>query len=136
MFERKIAAFLFAALALAVAASPVNAQDNSSAFGQALEKLLRGSEQSNGSSGASEIRVPESQAEIQLSFAPLVRKVSQSVVNVYAARRAVPTSPFAGDPFFERFFGGRGLNRPRNQNSLGSGVIVSADGLVVTNHHV
>jgi len=81
-------------------------------------------------------RVPESQAEIQLSFAPLVKRVAPSVVNVYAARRPVQTSPFAGDPFFERFFGGRGFGRPRNQNSLGSGVIVAENGVVITNHHV
>src|SRR3546814_12618958 len=44
------------------------------------------------------------------------------------------------DPFFEQFFGDRfGLDLPRRkrqQNSLGSGVIVSPDGLVVTSHHV
>ena len=82
-------------------------------------------------------KVPESRAEIQLSFAPLVEKVSPSVVNVYAARKPAQVSPFAGDPFFERFFGGRGFGqRQRNQNSLGSGVIVTADGIVITNHHV
>jgi len=85
---------------------------------------------------AQNTRVPDSQEEIQLSFAPLVKRVAPSVVNVYAARRPVQTSPFAGDPFFERFFGGRGFGRPRNQNSLGSGVIVAENGVVITNHHV
>ena len=78
--------------------------------------------------------VPESREQIQLSYAPLVSEVSESVVNVYAARRTVQPSPFAGDPFFERFFGRRG--QERTQNSLGSGVIVSRDGMVVTNNHV
>ncbi len=81
-------------------------------------------------------QVPTNRTEIQLSFAPLVKQVSPSVVNVYAARRAVQTSPFAGDPFFERFFGGRGFGRPRDQNSLGSGVIVDSSGVIITNHHV
>jgi len=89
------------------------------------------------SAHAQTTQVPESQSQIQLSFAPLVKQVAPSVVNVYAERRArQQRSPFAGDPFFERFFGGRGLGQPRNQNSLGSGVIVDAAGIIVTNHHV
>jgi len=88
-------------------------------------------------SNAQTTQVPVNQTQIQLSFAPLVKQVAPSVVNVYAERRArQQPSPFAGDPFFERFFGGRGLGRPRNQNSLGSGVIVDAAGIIVTNHHV
>jgi Do/DeqQ family serine protease len=79
--------------------------------------------------------VPSSQVEIQLSFAPLVKQVAPSVVNVYAARKPRQRSPFAGDPFFERFFGGRGRSQ-RDQNSLGSGVIVDASGIIITNHHV
>lgn len=78
--------------------------------------------------------VPTTKTEIQLSFAPLVKQVAPSVVNVYAARKPQQRSPFAGDPFFERFFGGR--NRQRDQNSLGSGVIVDAAGVIITNHHV
>lgn len=80
-------------------------------------------------------QVPTSQVEIQLSFAPLVKQVAPSVVNVYAARKARQTSPFAGDPFFERFFGG-GRRSQRDQNSLGSGVIVDPSGIIITNNHV
>ena len=82
-------------------------------------------------------RVPASQAEITLSFAPVVKQAGPAVVNIYASR-VVETrlSPFAGDPFFDRLFRDFGAPRPEVQNSLGSGVIVSADGLVVSNHHV
>ena len=85
--------------------------------------------------------VPQSQAEIELSFAPLVKKAAPAVVNIYTRKvvQARAASPFAADPFFRHFFGDDfGLGRPteRIQNSLGSGVIVAPDGLVVTNHHV
>jgi len=87
--------------------------------------------------------VPQSREEIQISFAPLVRKVAPAVVNIYAtkiARQRRAPSLF-DDPFFRRFFGeGFGFNfdapRERVQNSLGSGVVVRADGVIVTNNHV
>src|SRR5690606_962588 len=79
-------------------------------------------------------RVPFSQQEMQLSFAPLVARTAPAVVNVYASATVASRSPFFGDPFFDRFFGG--TLPPRIQSSLGSGVIVDPSGLIVTNHHV
>jgi len=84
-----------------------------------------------------ETRVPQSQGEITLSFAPLVREAAPAVVNIYAKRvTEARRTPFMNDPFFERFFEGFGGMGPRVQNSLGSGVILSADGIVVSNYHV
>ncbi|WP_375703439.1 DegQ family serine endoprotease [Bartonella sp. AD13SXNS] len=81
--------------------------------------------------------IPQTQKEITLSFAPLVKKTVPSVVNIYAARQIRARSPFEGDPFFEQFFGRFQNNFPvRKQSSLGSGVIVDARGLIVTNYHV
>lgn len=80
--------------------------------------------------------VPESQMQMQLSFAPLVKQTAGAVVNVYAEKTVQRQSPFAGDPFFEQFFGQQMPNRTEKQSSLGSGVIVEANGTVVTNNHV
>ncbi|WP_375696717.1 DegQ family serine endoprotease [Bartonella sp. AC70YNML] len=81
--------------------------------------------------------IPQTQTEITLSFAPLVKKTVPSVVNIYAARQIRARSPFEGDPFFEQFFGRFQNKFPvRKQSSLGSGVIVDARGLIVTNYHV
>lgn len=86
---------------------------------------------------AAEIKVPQSQAEISLSFAPLVKEASPAVVNIFANRIVEQRiSPFMGNPMFEDFFRDFGQERPRLQNSLGSGVILSADGIVVSNYHV
>ncbi len=77
---------------------------------------------------------PQSQAQVQLSFAPVVREAAPAVVNVYSRRVISQRTPFAGDPFFERFFGPQ--VREREVQSLGSGVIVDPSGVIVTNTHV
>lgn len=87
------------------------------------------------------VQVPASQAQIQMSFAPVVKKTAPAVVNIYT-RKVVQQrvfSPFLNDPFFQHFFGGgipQGMSRQRLENSLGSGVIVRHDGLIVTSNHV
>jgi len=85
-----------------------------------------------------ENRLPRSREEIHLSYAPLVRKSAPAVVNIYTKRVVQQRrSPFADDPFFRRFFGDAfGVPQKRVQNSLGSGVIVRPEGIIVTNHHV
>ncbi len=90
-----------------------------------------------GVSAAQQRVVPRSPQQIQLSFAPVVSQVAPAVVNVYASRVVrQQIGPFAGNPFFERFFGGAGPTRDRVEQSLGSGVIVGGEGIVVTNYHV
>ena len=82
--------------------------------------------------------VPESQVAVKQSFAPVVKKAAPAVVNVYVQHRVEQTaSPFLDDPFFRQFFGDSfGIPRERVENSLGSGVLASPNGVVVTNNHV
>ena len=82
--------------------------------------------------------VPESRASVLQSFSPLVKRSAPAVVNVFT-RKVVRerSSPLMNDPFFRRFFGDQlGGEQQREQNSLGSGVIVRKDGVIITNHHV
>lgn len=82
-------------------------------------------------------QVPTSRAEIASGFVPVVRATTPSVVNIYAQRVVTAReTPFALDPFFADIFRNFARETPRVQNSLGSGVILSADGIVVSNYHV
>jgi Do/DeqQ family serine protease len=79
---------------------------------------------------------PASAGQLMLSYAPIVRQTAPAVVNVFT-RKTVRRSPMMDDPFFRFFFNERGgQGRERVEQSLGSGVIVQANGLVVTNNHV
>ncbi len=77
-------------------------------------------------------RVPPDIGAIKMSFAPVVKRAAPAVVNVYS-RRVVRQ---AVDPFWGMFGGGLGLSRDRIAQSLGSGVVVRSDGVIVTNNHV
>jgi Do/DeqQ family serine protease len=103
-------AFVIATIAFALAAAPAHAQ------------LV-------------DRKVP-TQAELRLSYAPVVKRVAPAVVNVYAAKVVHSRNPLFEDPIFRRFFGVPGGGPSQIQRSLGSGVIVDASGLVVTNVHV
>jgi serine protease Do len=75
------------------------------------------------------------------SYADIVSEVAPAVVTIRADRqvRAAQQYPFTDDPFFRQFFGDRFRNmpqQPREQNALGSGVIVRQDGYILTNYHV
>lgn len=84
--------------------------------------------------------VPETRQQVQLSYAPLVSDAAPAVVNIYT-RKVVRTrrSSLFDDPLFKRFFGDQfsfGMPEERVRGSLGSGVIVRSEGIIVTNHHV
>jgi serine protease Do len=80
-----------------------------------------------------------SEVRARTSLAPTVRKAAPSVVNIYTAKtvRQEPALAF-NDPFFRQFFGApfERIPQERRERSLGSGVIVTSDGYLLTNNHV
>ena len=70
-----------------------------------------------------------------VSFSDAARKAVTSVVNISATKQVRRRNPMLDDPVLRRFFGER-FNVPETQLSLGSGVIVSREGFILTNSHV
>lgn len=71
------------------------------------------------------------------SYSKAAEIAMPSVVNIFTSKEVrEPAHPFMDDPAFRRFFGEQFESRPRRASSLGSGVIVSANGYILTNHHV
>ena len=72
---------------------------------------------------------------IVYSYAPIVQKVTKSVVNISSTKVVKTIIPnFLQDPFFNQFLGN--IPTKRIQKALGSGVVISKDGYIVTNNHV
>ncbi len=116
-----LAAGAVGGLALALSFNTMNASGTAS--GQEAAELAR-------TAGGEPARiVPGSAAQVNLSFAPVARQVQPAVVNIFTARVVRQRQQMS--PFFSVFNA-----EPRVENSLGSGVIVDAAGLVVTNNHV
>ena len=72
-----------------------------------------------------------------VSYSAAVKVATPAVVNIFTTQKVKQMNhPLLNDPVFREFFGNQIPQQPQNENSLGSGVIVRADGYILTNNHV
>jgi len=84
-----------------------------------------------------EVRNAAPPASAPASYSAAAKKAMPSVVNIFTSKQSeAAPHPFMEDPLFRHFFGDQLESQPQRENSLGSGVIVSPQGLILTNHHV
>src|SRR5467141_4956805 len=89
------------------------------------------------SSGTGQVQVAARSGPAPASYDDAVQRATPSVVNIFTSKEIrVPRHPLLNDPSFRRFFGEQLPDEAQRASSLGSGVIVSSSGYVLTNHHV
>ncbi len=80
---------------------------------------------------------PQAPAPAATSFSEAARKAMPAVVNIFTSQEVKrPRHPYLDDPVFRYFFGDQADAGPQRREGLGSGVIVSEEGYILTNHHV
>ena len=126
---------LIAAVALLAVLLPGCRRGSNESF-----QLTPGSQPAGGANSAAPSNAPSGSTMGTVSYADVVTKATPAVVTIHSQTRVRQPQqfPFMNDPFFRQFFGERQMQPPPQQQrqGLGSGVIIDANGYILTNHHV